>query len=235
MLRRRQRRGETLDATEGTPHDDGTRTANPRALLTADDTAAPTSPSSTSLPPAAGARPASDPSERCRCAGAPRLARCPPPPPRRPPPAGRGRLGGAQPRDEHLEQGPRDLRVLLDERAELALRDAPAAHVRLRRDVGRAPAAVDQRDLAEEVVAAQARDRVAGRADRRLALGDDEEAGAARAAARDRRAGVVHALAEARRERDEVVVAQAGEQRHAAEKFDRNAHASPRTIPGCAS
>ena len=115
-----------------------------------------------------------------------------------------GGLGGPQPLDEHLEQRPCDLRVLLDVAAELALRDAPAAQVRLRRDVGRAAAAVDQRDLAEEVVPAEAGDGPARRAHHRLALGDDEEPRAGRAAADDRGAGVVDTLAETRGELHEL-------------------------------
>src|SRR4051812_39877415 len=121
--------------------------------------------------------------------------------------------------------------MLLDERAELALRDAPAAHVRRGGDVGRAPAAVDEGDLAEEVVTAQARRRVLGRADDRLALGDDEEAGAGGPARRHRRAGVVDPFAEARGERRQLVVGQAGEERDAAEQIDRDAHARTRADP----
>src|SRR4051794_23388258 len=109
-------------------------------------------------------------------------AASPPPSGARAPTSRRGRLGRAQPRDEYLEQRPRHLGVRLDEGAELALRDAPAAHVGLGRDVRRAPAAVDERDLAEEVVPAQVRGRPVDRAYYGLALGDDEEPGPGRAA-----------------------------------------------------
>src|SRR3954449_5210565 len=76
------------------------------------------------------------------------LARPPPPPPSRPLATRRGRLGGAQPRDEHLEERPRDLGVLLDEGAALAVRDAPAAQGGPRGGGDGAPAAADERDLA---------------------------------------------------------------------------------------
>src|SRR3954447_23188341 len=143
-----------------------------------------------------------------------------------PPRSGRRRwlVRGAQAAGERLEQRPGDLRVVAHEGAELAARDAPAAHVGVGDDVGRALAAVDQRHLAEAVVPAEPAGGTAALEDRRLALADDEEPGARRAPADHGRAAVVRALLEARGERREVVVVHAEQQRDTTQDSDRAAH-----------
>src|SRR3954454_14731242 len=125
-----------------------------------------------------------------------------------------------------LQQRPGDLRMVAHEDAELAARDAPAAHVGVGDDVGRALAAVDQRDLAEAVVALEPSGGDAALQDGGLALADDEEPRARGALAEDGRAAVVGPLAEAVRQRAEVVVIDAGQQRDTAQNFNRYAHLS---------
>src|SRR3954462_11728080 len=145
----------------------------------------------------------------------------------------RGLVRGAQAAGERLEQRPGDLRVVAHEGAELVARDAPAAHVGVGDDVGRALAAVDQRDLAEAVVALEPSGGDAALQDGGLALADDEEPRARGALAEDGRAAVVGPLAEAVRQRAEVVVIDAGQQRDTAQDINRYAHLSTRG-PTCA-
>src|SRR5918996_4862370 len=122
------------------------------------------------------------------------------------------RLGLAQAARHLFQQRPRDLRMLLDERAELPGRQPVAAEVGGGHD-GRAPRSlVDERDLAEEVTGAERRSLVAADADRRVPVGNDEEARSRAALLRDRGALGEGPLLEVAREPFELAVTELGEE-----------------------
>ncbi len=106
------------------------------------------------------------------------------------------------------------LRVILYERAKLPRGHAVAEEVCRGRDRGRAHAVVDERDLAEVVSRAERRSLLAPHADSRVALCDDEEAGAGRALGRHLRALGEAALVQLAGEQLELAVGQLGEEGH---------------------
>src|SRR6185503_17242834 len=84
-------------------------------------------------------------------------------------------LGVADLARDGLEELPRDVGVVLDERAEIPRRHAVAAKLALGPDRGRALAVGDQCDLAEVVAGAEAPDRLPTDEHSRVAGLDDEE------------------------------------------------------------
>src|SRR5918996_4709777 len=132
----------------------------------------------------------------------------------------RVRLGLAQPPGERLQERPRDLGMLFDERPELPDREPVAAQVGRCHDRRRARALVDERDLAEVVAWPESRAYLAADANGRVPVGDDEEAGPARALARDRRAFGEGALFHLMGESLEILLPEAGEERHLLQRLD---------------
>src|SRR6476646_3685618 len=122
------------------------------------------------------------------------------------------------------EQRPGDRGVLLDERTELPRRQAVAPDVRLRGDRGRSGALVDQRDLAEEVARAERPPLLAADGHDGFAVLDDEEPDAAAALVRDGLARAERAVGERARQRVDVLVVQALEERDALEEFLGSGH-----------
>src|SRR5581483_10329984 len=116
-----------------------------------------------------------------------------------------------------LEQLPRDLGVLLDERPELPGGEAVRRHRRLRGHGRGTGAVVDQSDLAEVVAGAASPDVGAADAVAHRALADDEEADAALPLRGDHLAGAAPALA----------IGHLSEQVDPAEQLERNRHRRP--------
>src|SRR4051794_26738798 len=130
------------------------------------------------------------------------------------------REGGGQ----GLQQRPRDLRVLLDERPELPRGHAAAAQVGGRRDGRRARPLVDQRDLAEVVAGAEGADDLTAEAHGGVAVLDQEEPDAAATLGGDRLTLVEAALPHHLGEPAELLVADAREKRNALEMIDEVSH-----------
>src|SRR5262245_34104750 len=120
----------------------------------------------------------------------------------------------AQPPHEGLEQGPGDLRVLLDERAELPRRHPAALKVGAGDDRRRPGAAVDQRDLAEMLAGAEGPDDLPADADGGVAVLDHEEADPALALLGDLIALVEAALGHPLLQLLQLLRLDAGEQRY---------------------
>src|SRR6185369_13492081 len=98
------------------------------------------------------------------------------------------RLCGAETLGERLQERPRHLRVILDERLELPGSHPVCGHVGRSGDRRGTRALVDKRDLTEIVAGAERRPSLAADAHRGAPLRDDEEACAAGALARHRAA-----------------------------------------------
>jgi hypothetical protein len=132
----------------------------------------------------------------------------------------------AQPARERLQQRPRHLGMLFDERFELPDRKAVAEEIGRRSDGRRAGAFVDERDLAEVVAGPESGPHFSADADRRISLDDDEESGRAGPLGGHRRALGEAPFLHLARQAFQVVVGQAGEERHLAESVNgRRGHA----------
>src|SRR5436190_22533413 len=122
---------------------------------------------------------------------------------------------------EHL---PGDRRVALDERPELPRRHAVADHVGAGRQGRGAGRVVEERDLAEVVAGPDRSLRIAADGHFRLALLDDEEAGAAGPLLRQGVALAEAALPHAAGNLAELAVVEPREQRHLLQRVGRDAH-----------
>src|SRR5689334_12930915 len=125
----------------------------------------------------------------------------------------RALLGGAELLGHRLEHRPGELRVRLDERAEVPHRHPPGLDGRLGGDRGRAAALGDQRDLAEIVAWAELAAVFPANGHLRAAVLDNEEADAALALGGERRALVEPPLLHRPGDLLELAPAQVGEER----------------------